>query len=161
MAKKLTHLDATGAMHMVDVGQKPATHRMAIAEARVSMSRDAREALLSGNTKKGDVLAAVRLAGIQGAKRTSELIPLCHLLALSHVAIDVQTQSDGVVIVARAETTAPTGVEMEALTAASVAALTLYDMLKAVDRAMVIGPIQLLEKHGGASGSFARPKKRG
>ena len=124
---KLSHINEAGDMHMVDVGDKPATRRVAIAEARVVLGEDAREQLRTGSAAKGDVLAAARLAGIGAAKRTGDLIPLCHPLPLSHASVDVQLEDWGARIVTRAETTGPTGVEMEALTAASVAALTLYD----------------------------------
>jgi cyclic pyranopterin monophosphate synthase len=156
----LTHIDSRGAMHMVDVAPKPATHRVAVAEAWVAMSAAARRSLASGAAKKGDVLAAARLAGIMAAKRTSELIPLCHPLPLTHVAVDLEPSAGGVRVRARAETFGPTGVEMEAMTAASVAALTLYDMLKAVDRAMTIERVQLVEKSGGKSGTFTRQSPR-
>lgn len=153
----LTHLDARGAMHMVDVGDKPATRRWAIARARLRLGQKTRAALAPGKTTaKGDVFAAARVAGIQAAKRTSELIPLCHALPLSHVAIDMQRTPRGIDITARAETVAPTGVEMEALTAAAVAALTLYDMLKAMERGIVIESVALLEKGGGRSGLWQR-----
>ncbi|MEK7705486.1 MAG: cyclic pyranopterin monophosphate synthase MoaC [Myxococcota bacterium] len=152
----LTHLDERGAMHMVDVGDKPATHRMAIAEAEVHMGAAARRALASGDVPKGDALAAARLAGIQAAKRTAELIPLCHPLPLTHVSLELVPRRFGYLVRARTETSAPTGVEMEALTAVTVAALTLYDMLKAVDRAMHIEGVKLLEKRGGRSGHYVR-----
>jgi len=155
---ELTHLNQAGEMHMVDVGDKSATKRVAVAEARVKLSAAARRAL--GSAKKGDVLAAARLAGIQAAKRTSELIPLCHAVPLSHVAVELHGKSWGVQITTRAETVAVTGVEMEALTAASVAALTLYDMLKAVDRGIAIESVCLLEKSGGRSGTWRRGKAR-
>lgn len=141
---------------MVDVGHKPATRRMAVAEARVKLGVAARRELNSPQAKKGDVLATVRLAGIQAAKRTSELIPLCHPIPLSHVKVEVLPRSWGVSIQARAETVAGTGVEMEAMTAASVAALTLYDMLKAVERGIVIERVCLLRKEGGRSGTWTR-----
>ncbi len=154
-SKLLNHLDARGQAHMVDVGHKPASRRIAIAEARVRLSAKAREALAQGS-KKGDVLAVARVAGIQAAKRTSALIPLCHLVPLSHVAIELEPTASGLHIESRAESVAPTGVEMEALTAASVAALTVYDMLKAVDRGITIETIRLLEKRGGKSGTYKR-----
>ena len=139
-------------MHMVDVGDKPATRRVAVAEASVRLSADALEAVYGGSSPKGDVLAAARLAGIQGAKRTSELIPLCHPLSLSHVAIDLQRKEWGILVQATAETTGPTGVEMEAMTAACVASLTLYDMLKAIERGITIEAVRLVHKRGGRSG---------
>lgn len=143
---------------MVDVSQKDATVREAVAEALVRMAPATMMALRDGQTPKGDVLATVRIAGIQASKRTSELIPLCHPIPLDGVTLDVDLdERDPVVrITARARTTARTGVEMEALVAASVAALTLYDMLKAIDRGMEIEKVRLLEKHGGRSGSFVR-----
>ena len=150
---QLTHLDATGAMHMVDVGGKIPTRRRAVAQCEVHMGAAARRALRSGNAK-GDTLAAARLAGIQAAKRTWELIPLCHPLPLSKVAVELQTTRWGVRVTTTAETTGPTGVEMEALTAASVAALTLYDMLKAVDKGIRVEALHLVEKHGGKSGPY-------
>lgn len=149
-----THLDETGAAHMVDVGAKPATERLAIAGGRIAMSADALEAIRSGNAPKGDVLSTARIAGIMAAKRTADLIPLCHPLALTKVAVEFEWRKDGISVTATAATTGPTGVEMEALTAASVALLTLYDMAKALDRAMVLGDIRLLEKGGGRSGDW-------
>lgn len=149
-----THLDETGAAHMVDVGAKPATERLAIAGGRIAMSADALEAIRSGNAPKGDVLSTARIAGIMAAKRTADLIPLCHPLALTKVAVEFEWRKDGISVTATAATTGPTGVEMEALTAASVALLTLYDMAKALDRAMILGDIRLLEKSGGRSGDW-------
>lgn len=151
---KLTHADAQGAVRMVDVGDKPATRRIAVAEARVHMSPTALAAIREVSAKKGDVIATARVAAIQAAKRTSELIPLCHPLALSKLEVDIVIGDGSVTLTTRAETIGPTGVEMEALTAASVGALTIYDMLKAVDRAMVIDGVRLLEKRGGASGDY-------
>lgn len=156
----LNHFDAQGHAHMVDVGNKAATHRQAIAGGRIEMLPATRALIASGGAKKGDVLGVARLAGIMAAKKTSDLIPLCHPLALSHVAISlnlVEAASggfDGVSCTATVETTGPTGVEMEALTAAQVALLTVYDMCKAVDRGMTITGVRLLEKHGGKSGRF-------
>ena len=156
----LTHFDAQGQAHMVDVAAKPATHRLAVATGRIEMLPATLALVESGHAKKGDVLGIARIAGIQGAKRTSELIPLCHPLALTRVALEfdvVRAQSPQpahVVCRATAETIGPTGVEMEALTAVQVALLTIYDMLKAVDRGMTINGVKLLEKHGGKSGSF-------
>jgi len=149
-----THLDETGAAHMVDVGAKPATERRAVAGGRITMSADALETIRSGNAPKGDVLSTARIAGIMAAKRTAELIPLCHPLALTKVGIDFEWEADGISLKATAATTGPTGVEMEALTAASVALLTLYDMAKALDRAMILGHIRVLEKSGGRSGDW-------
>jgi cyclic pyranopterin monophosphate synthase len=151
-----THLDAKGNVHMVDVGSKAATERSAVAETRVELSEEAMTRLVNGTSKKGDVLATVRLAGILAAKKTSDIVPLCHPLSLTHVSIDVELEEHHVRITAKVATHDRTGVEMEAMTAASVAALTLYDMLKAYDRGMQIGPTRLLEKSGGKSGDFRR-----
>ncbi len=158
MAGRLTHLDASGQAHMVDIGDKPVTRRRAVAEATVHATTETIAALFEGTGKKGDALATARIAGIMAAKKTSELIPLCHPLALSKVTLDIERLADGsgLHVVAAAETTGQTGVEMEALTAASVAALTLYDMGKAMDRAMVITDLQLVEKSGGKSGGYTR-----
>lgn len=154
--KELTHLDEHGEMHMVDVGNKDVTRRVAVAEARVLLGVEARAAIADGTAPKGDVFAAARLAGIQAAKRTSELIPLCHHLALSHARVALTLEQWGVRVESRAETVGTTGVEMEALTAASVAALTLIDMLKAVERGITIESVRLLEKRGGRSGTWRR-----
>lgn len=154
MTNRPTHLDESGAAHMVDVGAKAATGRRAVAGGRVTMTPEALAAIRAGNAPKGDVLSTARIAGIMAAKRTAELIPLCHPLALTSVAVDFDWEADGISVRATAATTGPTGVEMEALTAASVALLTLYDMAKALDRAMVIGDIRLLEKSGGRSGDW-------
>jgi cyclic pyranopterin monophosphate synthase len=151
-----THLDAKGNVHMVDVGGKATTERRAVAETRVELSEEAMSRLRNGTAKKGDVLPTVRLAGIMAAKKTSEIVPLCHPLALTHVSIDVEIEERHVRITASVATHDKTGVEMEAMTAASAAALTLYDMLKAYDRGMQIGPTRLLEKSGGKSGDFRR-----
>jgi cyclic pyranopterin phosphate synthase len=159
-ARNLTHLDARGAARMVDVGSKDVSLREAIAEAVVRMLPATLKTLRDERAPKGDVLAAVRLAAIGGAKRTSELIPLCHAIAIDTVIVDVELGAkDTVRIRAHARTHAQTGVEMEALTAASVGALTLYDMLKSLDRGMVIERVRLLEKHGGASGDFVRDER--
>jgi len=157
---KLTHLDETGAARMVDVSEKPDTVREASAEATIALSEEAYAAALSGDAKKGDVLAVARIAGIMAAKKTFEIIPLCHPIALSKATVDFEPLADrhAIHIVATAKTTGPTGVEMEALTAASVAALTIYDMVKAVDRAAVIETVRLVSKSGGKSGDF-RPAK--
>jgi cyclic pyranopterin phosphate synthase len=152
----LTHLDAMGAPRMVDVSAKVVSVREALAEGRVWMSPEA-QGLLDGGAPKGNVLQIARIAGIQGAKRTADLIPLCHPLPLDGVEVSVEPCSGGVVIQARAKTAGRTGVEMEALTAVSAAALTVYDMLKAVDRSMRIGNIRLLEKKGGRSGHYRAP----
>ena len=158
MAPKLSHLDARGRVRMVDVSRKPVSRREAVARGRVSMKRSTLALLKGGKTPKGDVIATAHLAGVMAAKRTSELIPLAHALPLDGVTLsfDLESHSDAVGIEARATTQARTGVEMEALTAVAVAALTLYDMLKAVDRSMVIGEIALWEKRGGRSGTFRR-----
>jgi cyclic pyranopterin phosphate synthase len=151
----LTHLDEQGRAHMVDVGAKPDTQRMAMARGEVQLSADTLALILSGGAPKGDVFATARIAGILAAKRTSELIPLCHPLALTHVAVDLAAKDETrVEITARVETTGKTGVEMEALTAVSVAALTVYDMIKAVQRDARISNIRLIEKHGGKSGDI-------
>ncbi len=139
---------------MVDVGDKPATRRVAIARARLRASAAAIQAIREASAKKGDVIATARVAAIQAAKRTSELIPLCHPLQLTKLDVEITIDDVLITLTTRAETVGQTGVEMEALTAASVGALTIYDMLKAVDRAMVIEDVRLLEKHGGASGDF-------
>ncbi len=152
----LTHFDAQGQAHMVDVGAKPATHRIAIASGRIRMQAATFALIDSGSAKKGDVLGVARIAGIMASKKTGELIPLCHPIALTRVAVDFELLAEhhAVQCTARTETVGPTGVEMEALTAVQVALLTIYDMCKAVDRAMVIEDVHLLEKHGGKSGSF-------
>ena len=157
---KLTHLDETGAARMVDVSEKSATAREATAEAVIVLSREAFEAALSGEAKKGDVLAAARIAGIMAAKKTSELIPLCHSIPLSKASIGFETDKTrhAIHIIATAKTTAQTGVEMEAMTAASIAALTIYDMVKAVDRGAAIESVRLLSKSGGKSGDYKAPK---
>ncbi|HEV2598380.1 cyclic pyranopterin monophosphate synthase MoaC [Sphingopyxis sp.] len=154
MTMKPTHLDETGAAHMVDVGAKPATQRRAVAGGRITMSAEALDAIRSGNAPKGDVLSTARIAGIMGAKRTADLIPLCHPLALTKVSVDFTWECNGISVIAVAQTTGQTGVEMEALTAASVALLTLYDMAKALDCKMILGDIRLLEKSGGRSGDW-------
>ncbi len=150
----LTHLDAKGAAHMVDVSAKTDTVREAVASGRIGMSTAAREALVDANARKGDALAVARVAGIMAAKRTAELIPLCHPLALAKVSVDITVTPEGAEVTATVRTTGKTGVEMEALTAVSTALLTLYDMVKAVDRGMVISDIRLLSKSGGASGDW-------
>jgi cyclic pyranopterin monophosphate synthase len=151
-----THLTATGDVHMVDVSGKEVTTRQAIARAGITLSASAREALFAGALPKGDALAAVRLAGIAGAKRTSDLIPLCHPLPIDAVTVEVEPTEGGARITASVVTTGRTGVEMEAMTAVSVAALTLYDMVKGLDRGAVIGPIELVRKSGGRSGTWER-----
>ncbi|MBT8164526.1 MAG: cyclic pyranopterin monophosphate synthase MoaC [Acidimicrobiia bacterium] len=153
---QLPHLDAAGHAHMVDVGGKADTERLALAEATVRMEPATTAALFGGDLPKGDALAVARIAGIQAAKKTSELVPLCHPLALTSVSVDVERIDAGARIIVRVGTTGPTGVEMEALTAASVAALTIYDMVKGLERGVEIGPVRLLEKSGGRSGSWQR-----
>ena len=152
----LTHFDAQGQAHMVDVGGKASTRRVAVATGRIDMLPATLALITSGTAKKGDVLGIARIAGIQGAKKTSDLIPLCHPIALTRVAVDFEVQADRscVVCTATAEVHGQTGVEMEALTAVQAALLTIYDMCKAVDRGMTINGVKLLEKHGGKSGSF-------
>jgi cyclic pyranopterin monophosphate synthase len=150
----LSHVDARGAARMVDVTAKPVTVREAVASGRITMSREAIRQIRTGAVKKGDPLQTARLAGIMAAKRTAGLIPLCHPLALSHVDVTLSPVATGYEIRARVRTTERTGVEMEALTAVSIAALTIYDMVKAVDRAMTIGAIRLIEKRGGQSGDY-------
>jgi cyclic pyranopterin phosphate synthase len=152
----LTHIDASGEARMVDVSDKPATERVAVAEGRVVMAQSTLELIVSGNAKKGDVLGTARIAGIMAAKRTAELIPLCHPLALSKVTVDITADEalPGCLVRATAKVTGPTGVEMEALTAVSVACLTIYDMIKAVERGVRIEGIHLVEKMGGKSGHY-------
>lgn len=154
----LTHFDAEGAAHMVDVSAKPPTERVAVAEGWVRMDQATLALAMGGGARKGDVAGVSRLAAIMGAKRTADLIPLCHPLALSKVAVDVRPDPDlpGLRLTATVKTTGPTGVEMEALTAVSVGCLTVYDMLKAVQRDMEIGGLRLLSKAGGASGDWRR-----
>ncbi len=153
---QLTHIDDEGAAHMVDVGAKAETAREAVAAGRVRMQAETLRLIIEGNLPKGDVLAAARIAGIMAAKRTAELVPMCHPLLLTHVAVDLAPDEAGscVAITATVRCKGQTGVEMEALTAASVAALTIYDMAKAVERGMVIEGIRLLEKRGGKSGHW-------
>jgi cyclic pyranopterin phosphate synthase len=152
----LTHFDSSGQAHMVNVGDKPNTHRVAIATGRISMLPATFDLVEAGNHKKGDVLGIARIAGIQASKKTSDLIPLCHPLALSHVSLqfELDKATSSIRCQVQAETTGPTGVEMEALTAVQVALLTIYDMCKAVDRGMVMGDVKLLEKSGGKSGTW-------
>jgi cyclic pyranopterin phosphate synthase len=157
-APDLTHLDAAGRARMVDVGAKPPTVRRALAQAVVLVSPQTARAVLAGDAPKGDVLAVARIAGIQAAKRTSELIPLCHQLALSFVGVEAEVDAEAgtITLTAEARTSGPTGVEMEALTAASVAALTIYDMVKGIERGAEIASVKLLEKAGGKSGEWRR-----
>ena len=162
MAGGLTHIDAKGEAAMVDVAGKVVTERIAIAESAVTMRRETLELIVSGNAKKGDVLGTARIAGIMAAKRTHDLIPLCHPLALTKLQVDLEPDDSlpGIRISALAKVSGQTGVEMEALTAASVAALTIYDMAKAVDRGMEIGPTRLMEKSGGKSGTWTRTSEK-
>jgi cyclic pyranopterin phosphate synthase len=159
----LSHFDAQGQAHMVDVAAKPATHRVAVASGRIEMLAATLAIIQAGTAKKGDVLGIARIAAIQAAKKTSDLIPLCHPLALTRVAVDFETlpategSAPSVACTATVETVGPTGVEMEALTAVQVALLTVYDMCKAVDRGMTITGVKVLEKHGGKSGSWVAP----
>ncbi|WP_279110232.1 cyclic pyranopterin monophosphate synthase MoaC [Bartonella apis] len=158
MSDKLTHVNAKGEAHMVDVGGKHETDRIAIAHGSIKMARDTLEAIENGNAPKGDVLATARIAGIMGAKKTSELIPLCHPLMLTKIAVDITADHDlpGYQITATVGLNGKTGVEMEALTAVSITCLTIYDMAKALDKNMVISNICLLEKRGGKSGTWKR-----
>jgi cyclic pyranopterin phosphate synthase len=153
---KLTHFDASGQAHMVNVGDKAHTHRAAIASGKITMLAETFKMVESGTHKKGDVLGIARIAGIQASKKASDLIPLCHPISLTHVSLEFELNQDSnsVSCQVRAETTGPTGVEMEALTAVQVALLTIYDMCKAVDRGMVMSDIKLLEKSGGKSGQW-------
>jgi cyclic pyranopterin phosphate synthase len=156
----LTHFDSSGQAHMVNVGDKPNTHRIAIAIGSIRMLPATFDLVEAGNHKKGDVLGIARIAGIQASKKTSDLIPLCHPLALSHVSVqfELDRKTGSIRCQVQAETTGPTGVEMEALTAVQVALLTIYDMCKAVDRGMVMGDVKLLEKSGGKSGTWTAEK---
>jgi cyclic pyranopterin phosphate synthase len=159
-SQALTHFDAHGQAHMVDVSDKASTRRSATAQGRIRMRPETLHLIEQGTAKKGDVLGIARIAGIQAAKKTSDLIPLCHPIALTRVAMsfDIEPVTHSVLCHATAECTGPTGVEMEALTAVQVALLTIYDMCKAVDRGMTITDVSLLEKHGGKSGSFVAEK---
>ena len=157
----LTHLDAEGAARMVDISAKAATAREATATGRIVMSAEAAGAIRAGAVKKGDVLAVARVAGIMAAKKTSDLIPLCHPLPISGVTLDVDVDAGGVTATATVRTTHVTGVEMEALTAVSVALLTVYDMAKALDRTMTIGEVRLLAKSGGRSGDYRADPQAG
>ena len=155
----LTHLDENGAARMVDVGGKQASARIAIAGGRIAMSPDALAAIRDGDVPKGDVIAAARIAGIMAAKRTGDLIPLCHPLGLEAVTVEFAFEDGGIAVTASASLTGKTGVEMEALVAVSTALLTIYDMAKAIDKAMVIGDVRLLEKRGGKSGDWKAPDR--
>lgn len=154
----LTHLDESGQARMVDVGGKPETARSATASGRIRMSPQALQAIRDGSGPKGDVLAAARIAGIMAAKKTGELIPLCHPLALDAVTVDFAFEGDAIRATARASLTGRTGVEMEAMTATSIALLTIYDMAKAIDKGMVVDEIRLIEKTGGKSGAWRAPQ---
>ncbi len=158
---RLTHIDEEGHARMVDVGGKPETHRVAIASGRIRMSSEAFAAIREGNAPKGDVLAAARIAGIMAAKRTAELIPLCHSLALDAVTVDFAFEEDAVRATATASLTGRTGVEMEAITATMLALVTIYDMAKALDRGMVIEDVRLIEKRGGKSGTWRAGEQSG
>jgi cyclic pyranopterin phosphate synthase len=162
-ARRLSHLDRRGRARMVDVSPKPVTRREAVARGEVTMERATLARIAAGNLPKGDVLAVARLAGIMAAKRTADLVPLCHPLPLSHVDVVLTPDAAGgrVLVESRVRVEARTGVEMEALTAVAVAGLTLYDMCKAVDRGMTIGAVRLVAKRGGRSGRYARPGERG
>ena len=153
---ELTHLDDEGRARMVDVGGKPVTHRVAVAEAHLAMSADAKEALFAGRLPKGDALAVARIAAIQGAKQTPALVPLCHPIGIDAIAVDVEPTEAGARVLVTVEVTAKTGVEMEAITGAGVGVIALYDMVKAIDKGAVIGPIQLVSKTGGKSGDWHR-----
>jgi cyclic pyranopterin phosphate synthase len=164
MARKshaqMTHFDARGSAHMVDVGAKASTHRVAVASGRIAMSPAAFRLVASGKAKKGDVLGVARVAAIQAAKRTADLIPLAHPIAITRVAVDFELRRiSSVVVIARVECRGRTGVEMEALTAAAAGLLTIYDMVKAVDRGMTLRELRLEEKHGGKSGVFRRRRR--
>jgi cyclic pyranopterin monophosphate synthase len=158
MTRKLSHFDSRGAAHMVDVGAKDSTHRVAVASGRIAMNPATFKLVAAGRAKKGDVLGVARVAAIQAAKRTPELIPLAHPIPITRVAVEFELEksTSSVAVLARVECRGQTGVEMEALTAAAVGLLTIYDMLKAVDRAMTLKELRLEEKHGGKSGVFRR-----
>ena len=152
----LTHLDDEGRARMVDVGDKPPTDRAATAEAFIMLAEATRTALFSGGLPKGDALSVARIAAIQGAKRTSDLVPLCHPIPISGIDVEITRVDDGAKVEVTVRTTAPTGVEMEAMTGAALGAMTLYDMVKGIDRGAVIGPVRLLAKSGGRSGEWTR-----
>ena len=160
MSQKLTHLNERGESHIVDIGGKAVTARRAVARARLEAKPETVAAIIGGTLKKGDALAVARIAGIMAAKKTSDLIPLCHPIALSKVEVDIAVDGGDLVVTATAETNDRTGVEMEAMIAASVAALTLYDMAKGIDRGMRISTVELLEKFGGKSGHYVREPGR-
>jgi cyclic pyranopterin phosphate synthase len=157
LSEALTHIDAEGTARMVDVGAKAETQRLAVASGRIRMSAEALEAIRAGNAPKGDVLGTARIAGIMAAKRTGELIPMCHPLALDAVNLDFTFETDAVRATATASLTGKTGIEMEAITAATIALVTVYDMAKALDKAMVIEDVRLIEKRGGKSGHWRAP----
>ena len=152
---QLTHFDSSGKAHMVDVGEKKETHRIAIATGSIHVKPETMAVVLDGNAEKGDVLGIARIAAIMGAKRTSELVPLCHPIGLTRVTVDFTTENTRIICHAQAETFGKTGVEMEALTGCHIALLTIYDMLKAADKHMTMTDIHLVEKHGGRSGDFS------
>ncbi|EAR20605.1 cyclic pyranopterin monophosphate synthase MoaC [Nitrococcus mobilis] len=160
---ELTHLNTRGEAHIVDVGAKERTHRIAIAEGQIHMAADTLAKLRAGDLRKGDALGTARVAGIMAAKRTWELVPLCHPIALTHIDVELSLQEDppAVRCQARTETVERTGVEMEAMTAVQIALLTIYDMCKGLDRGMIIGEVQLLHKSGGRSGTWERPTAPG
>ena len=160
MSGTLTHFDAQGRARMVDVAAKPASHRIAVARGGIRMQADTLRLVVAGGHRKGDVIGVARLAGIMAAKRTAELVPLCHPIALTRVEVELWPEESrgSVECRTRVETIGPTGVEMEALAATQVALLTVYDMCKAVDRAMIIESVRLVEKHGGRSGAWVRPE---
>lgn len=158
---KLTHLDEGGAAHMVDVGGKPATARRAVASGRITMSEEALAAIRAGNAPKGDVLGTARVAGIMAAKRTGDLIPLCHPLGLEAVSVDFEYEAHAIRATATASLTGKTGIEMEAMTAVSVSLLTIYDMAKAIDKGMVIESVRLIAKTGGKSGDWHASETNG
>jgi len=159
VARALSHVDRRGRVKMVDVGDKPVTDREAIARGEITMSRAALKAIREGSVAKGDPLQAARLAGIMAAKQTATIIPLCHPLPLTHVGVDLTSIPRGYLIEARVRTSARTGVEMEALVAVAASALTIYDMLKAIDKSMVVGDIYLVEKRGGRTGTYRRSER--
>jgi cyclic pyranopterin phosphate synthase len=156
--RELTHLNESGEVHMVDVGDKPSTRRRAVAEGFVAMSPDLVEKFFQGELAKGDAAAVARIAGITGAKKTSDLIPLCHPITLSSVEVSLEPGGHGVVIIATVSTTGQTGVEMEAMTAVSTAALAIYDMVKGIERGVTIESVRLREKEGGRTGTWKRPE---
>ncbi|HZJ47467.1 MAG TPA: cyclic pyranopterin monophosphate synthase MoaC [Acidimicrobiia bacterium] len=156
MTDEMNHLDEDGHVHMVDVGEKTPTHRRAVAAATVSMAASTADRLFRGDLPKGDAIATVRIAAIMGAKRTSSLVPLCHPLSMESVTVDVVPSDDGAIITVAATVTAKTGVEMEAMTGAAIGAVTLYDMIKGIDRGAEIVGVRLLEKSGGRSGEWRR-----